>query len=204
MLADFPHIPFTCARLQRVLTNLPMRHKVNIILILLTVLLSLTNSCKKDIMRDDDLSIQRKPYTGDQLRMDGYYYQKVDKSFFSIYFFYENGILLSAGGVFSDGNAIEEYIEKEFLKNEGYKNHKTFWGLFNIEGDTIKFERWYPSDPPLKAYVREGEILNDTTFVITESYRLVDGHRTDLTQRNEVYYFREFSPKPDSANPFVY
>lgn len=181
---------------------LKFRHKVKIVV--LAVLLSLTSSCKKDIMKDDALSIQRTSYTGDELRIDGYYYQEVDNSFFSIYFFYRNGVLLSAGGVFSNENAIEEYIKKEFLRNEGYRKNKTFWGIFNIEGDTIKFERWYPSEPPLKAYVREGEILNDTTFVITESYHLVDGHRADLTQRNEVYHFKEFTPKPDSVNLFVY
>lgn len=179
-------------------------NKLSKMRLFLFALLALTGSCKKDIMRgDDELSIQKMSYTGNQLRTDGYYYQKANASFFSIYFFYNNGIILSAGGVFSNETELEDYIDREFLRNQSYKNSKITWGVFGIDGNIIKFERWYPSQPPLKAFVREGEILNDTTFVIAESYRVVDGQRTAVTQRNEVYHFKEFNPKPDSTNSFV-
>lgn len=61
----------------------------------------------------------------------------------------------------------------------------------------------YKSVPILEAYVRAGKILNDTTFHITESYRMVDGVKTNIKQRDEMYYFREFDLKPDSLNNFI-
>jgi hypothetical protein len=83
-------------------------------------------------------------------------------------------------------------------------NSKFNWGVFQVNGANIKFERWYPSSGgPLKAYISSGEILNDTTFLITESYRMQKGNKTELKDRNETYYFREFSPKSDSTNKFI-
>ena len=173
------------------------------VLLLIGTLVVLSCSCKKDFMKDDGFSLERMPYTGNQLRIDGYYYQKVNSSLFSVYFLYSNGIILSAGGVFTDKTAIDNYIREEFLETLSYKESKILWGLFAIDGANIRFERWYPSDPPLKAYVRKGEILNDTTFIITQSYRVVNGQKTDIKQREETYHFNEFSPKPDSTNRFV-
>ncbi|MBW7845753.1 MAG: hypothetical protein H3C45_08955, partial [Bacteroidia bacterium] len=89
------------------------------------------------------------------------------------------------------------------INSDSYKKYKSNWGVFKIEGNFIQFERWYPSDPPLKAYVRAGTIINDTTFLITESYRMQDGKKTEVKTRNETYYFKQFSPKPDSTNTFV-
>jgi hypothetical protein len=78
------------------------------------------------------------------------------------------------------------------------------YGRFLIENDNIKFERWYPGSPPLPAYIRSGTILNDTTFVITEIYRMKNGNKTEVeTGRNEIYHFKQFSPKPDSTNRYV-
>ena len=50
-------------------------------------------------------------------------------------------------------------------------------GVFIINGQSIKFEKWYPSSGGgLPAYVREGDIINDTTFVISVSYRMKKGN----------------------------
>ena len=173
--------------------------------LLFMALLGLTWSCKDGLIKDDDtLSLERTSYTGNQLRMDGYYYQKANSSLFSVYFLYSDGIILSAGGDFSDETEIDRYVEAEFLQNLSYRETKYNWGVFVIEGNSVRFERWYPSSgPPLKAYVRAGEIIDDTTFVISQSYRVVDGQKTEVRERDETYHFKEFSPKPDSTNGFV-
>ena len=63
------------------------------------------------------------------------------------------------------------------------------------------FEKWYPNSPGQpKVYIREGKILNDTTFHITASYR-PDG--SERREKDEIYHFKQFSPKPDSTNNFV-
>ena len=174
---------------------------------LLVVFLGLIWGCKEGIFKDDDtLSIQRKPYTGNQLRIDGYYYDEyAEASYRSALFLYENGIVLDGGGFPVDElNEQEEYFKSEKWVSSARKS-KYGWGVFLIEGSTIKFERWYPSSgPPLESYVREGEVLNDTTFVIARSYRVVEGQETEVRQRDETYHFKEFSPKPDSTNGFVW
>lgn len=172
-------------------------------LLLLFVLLTLVGSCKKDVMRGDDkLSIQKMPYTGNQLRTDGYYYRSID-DYLTVYFLYNDGTILY-GSTFLANELIKH--ELEYKTNEWQsivKKSKYRWGLFEIEGNTIKFERWYPSQPPLKAYVREGVILNDTTFKINQFYRIQNGNQTDLENIDETYHFKSFSPKPDSTNSFV-
>ncbi len=84
------------------------------------------------------------------------------------------------------------------------KKLKHRWGLFNIDGSNILFERWYPSEPPLKVLTREGEILNDSTSVINNFYKVENGSKIFLEELNEIYHFKGFSPKPNSANVFVY
>ena len=165
----------------------------------------MASNCSKDkIWKDDELSIQRMSYTGNQLRIDGYYYELVDGVLYGIYCFYDNGVIhhLWDGIKTSEINQFEQTITTiEFI--EKIKKIKYSWGVFQIEGNQIKFERWYPSDPPLKSYMRTGEIINDTTFVISESYRMHKGKKSEIKARKETYHFKQFSPKPDSTNTFV-
>ena len=174
--------------------------------LLFMTFLGLAWGCKEGLIKDDDeLSIQQTPYTGNQLRIDGYFYDEyAENSYRSALFLYENGIVLDGGGF--PVTKLEQ-IERDFTTEAWIaeiRAHKEGWGVFLIEGSTIKFERWYPSEPPLKAYVREGEVLNDTTFVIARSYRVVGGQQMEVRERDETYHFKEFSPKPDSTNGFVF
>lgn len=165
------------------------------IYIIPSVLLSLV-SCRFLIGEDDQLHFKRQPYEGSALRMDGFYYTKVDSyqgTHYHRYFLYQNGIIRDAGGT-------KDLKSTLWLSG----NSKINWGIFLIDNNNILFERWYPSSGgPIKAYVRAGNIIDDKTFVITESYRLVDGKKTNYDRENEVYHFKEFSPKPSSANPYI-
>jgi len=166
------------------------------------------SNCNKDnLWKDDELSINKEPYTGNQLRIDGYFYEiGVDGYLYPEYFFYSNGSLIYIGGRYSPNTIdaeLENFITSPYYINDA-KNDKLTGGLFIIDGLFIKFEKWYPSSGVgLPAYVRVGKILNDTTFVITESYRMQKGTKTETKERNETYYFRQFSPKPDSTNIFI-
>ena len=171
--------------------------------LLFMAFLGLTWSCKEGIFKDDDtLSIQRRPYVGNQLRIDGYYYRSIDDRL-TVYFLYQNGTILYGSGFPIDEQKEQEDKYKTTEWQSLVKKSKYRWGVFAIEGNIMQFERWYPSEPPLEAYVREGEILNDTTFTIIQSYRVVDGQKTEVKEREETYHFKEFSPKPDSTNGFI-
>jgi len=157
-------------------------------------------SCKcGNLFEDMEFNLKRIEFKGSQFKLDGYYYQKYgDPEQLTIYFFYENGIVLHAG----DGYSFE--IEKKFHEDQLYKKlreNKYCWGIFQIDTTSIKFERYYNSDNPSKeAYVSLGTILNDTTFIITRSIRS-DGKFE--SEKNETYHFKQFSPKPDSTNNFI-
>ena len=167
-------------------------------IIMTSILISLF-SCKKD----DKLTISKKPYLGNQLRTDGYYYTEFENKMHNISFFYKNGIYLDIGSALNDFKDTNNYIINKFINERNHIDSKIGWGVFNIENDNIAFEKWYPSAKPYKAFVRAGKILNDTTFVITESYRAAKGRREEINIINTMYHFKKFSPKPDSSNVFV-
>jgi hypothetical protein len=173
--------------------------EMKIILIAITVMFS-SYSCNKEILTDDKLSFARTLFVGNQLKTDGYYYLMDDYGVSATYFFYQNGIIIHRGGWIN--NSLEE-LERNFhtIDWNEIKNNKSAWGIFQIKGNKIEFERWYPSSGgPLPAYIRSGEILNDTTFIITKSIRSKTGEEKELY---ETYYFKQFSPKPDSTNNFI-
>ncbi len=173
--------------------------QMKIILLIMTVMF-FSNSCRKCIFADEELTLSKEPYTGNQLKIDGYYYQKKDNDVFAVYFFYNDGTMLYGGGGFS----LNKNYEAQFTSQEWIslvKKSKIRWGVFNIDSNKISFERWYPSSGGgLPVYIRSGNIQNDTTFTITKSIHSKTGEEE---KEYEVYHFKAFSPKPDSTNNFI-
>lgn len=174
-------------------------------LFLLSMLLSISCACSKLLFGSEELTLPKQPYTGNELRIDGYYYYKYypgeNEVYYSTYLLYENGIILYGGAV----NETEiTRLENDFKSNkwiEIQRKYKYMWGVFIINGNKLLFERWYPNSPGQpKVYINEGKILNDTTFQITTFYR-PDGSKR--REKDEIYHFKPFSPKPDSTNNFV-
>ena len=166
-------------------------------------------SCEKPLFKDDELSLPKQNFTSNQLKINGYYYNEFSASdnvvYIRNYFFYQNGVVL-------DGNAYKkndlEDKEKSYKNGSYYINSKDTkynWGIFVIEGTTIKFEKWHPSSGgPLRAYIEEGEVLNDTTFHISKSYRIQNASKKDEKTRDRTFHFKALSPKPDSTNEFTH
>jgi hypothetical protein len=159
--------------------------------------LCLLSGCDSDALTGhDELSFEQRPYLGDELRMDGYYYSPYTTSEgtrHDVYFFYRNGVARYNGSP----------LDLDNVGNNAsfYGDARHHWGLFHVDGDRIAFERWYPSSGThTRAFIRSGRILNDTTFVITESRR---SNGEDPRQQEEAYHFRAFSPKPDSTSGYL-
>lgn len=160
----------------------------------LIALIFLLQNCK-ETFNDDELSLNRVPFLDSSLRIDGYYIHKENSIIYSSYVLYGNGIIRFTGGV--PAGEDEAYLEELFLR--GLRNdQKGLWGIFLVKDSTITFERWYSSEPPLRAYINEGKILNDTTFIITKTYR-----KDRVTIKSELYRFKRFLYKPDSTNKFI-
>ncbi len=170
---------------------------------LLVCLLFSVSNCKKENTMDDILSLEKMTYSGSELRTDGYYYNEYITGYFTVYFFYMDGTVLYGSSFPIDELSLQETKYSNGDHFNYAKTLKYYWGIFNVEGNDLLFERWYPSLQPLKAFIRSGIILNDTTFKITEYYRMQDGEKTNIESRNEFYHFKAFSPKPDSTNMFI-
>ena len=171
-------------------------------LFLLSILILLNSSCclLECTEEDDPLYLKRMEYSGNDIKLNGYYYQ-IGTKVSNAYFFYRNGVIINIGGVRDNLPEYDEHIID--VMNYGYyKNQKACWGVFIIDNDKILLERWQPLQP-FRAYIQQGEILNDTTFRLTKRYRMVNEEKTDEMEINSIYHFREFSPKPDSTNVFI-
>ncbi len=173
--------------------------------ILNILLICLAFSCKKD-QQDEELHLQKTPYFGDELRIDGFYFREiVQNNSTQVFFLYQNGIIL--GGNVYTGDDWEKKLQESIasnLYNEVSKSYKSRWGLYSIKDSTIIFEKWYPASPgPRVTIAREGTILNDTTFHLQRSFRFENGKRVNIRERDELFHFRQFNPKPDSINPFL-
>jgi len=155
-------------------------------------------------MKDDMLGLDRTEYTDMDIRLDGYWWNKLELSHderITTYFFYQNGVILHGRSM--QVSQVEEK-EKDFSSESFRKlvsSNKSGWGVFRVNGSKIKFEMWTSSNGgPLKTVVRSGEILNDETFVITS---FLNNYSGETSTRNDTFYFKKFSPKPDSTNTFI-
>jgi hypothetical protein len=163
--------------------------------VLIIGVILIANYCSCQIGADDRLSLQKKPYNGNELKIDGYYYLPDISGNITIYFFFRNGILLYGTGALP---SELPNLEKSFKDGQFYseaKDDKTFWGVFNIDSQNIQFDKWYSDDiGPLRTSISSGKILNDTTFYISNS---------SLGNEYETFHFKQFSPKPDSITQFI-
>lgn len=168
--------------------------------VFLFILLSILTSCRGERW-DDKLTLPRQSYYGDQLRIDGYYYN-ASEGRYDILLFYHDGTALYGGSpLIADVPAREiEYANGVYYNF--VKDTKHNWGRFVVEGNIFKREFWPPSSGgPLDAYTHSGVILNDTTIQITKAWRSCKPRRKNDV--DVIYHFKRFSPKPDSTNRFT-
>ena len=156
-------------------------------------------SCCNVLFPDENLTIKRRDYTGNELRTDGYfYYFQESTNLIYVRFLYRNAIILSVGGYAPpDLGDVEKRIINPIM------NSKDHWGVFVVDGNTIKYEKWIgssSSSPKAYLYNCTGKILNDTTIHFTESFNS-ETNKTNTI--NEVWHFKQFFPKPDSTNVYI-
>jgi len=169
-------------------------------LLLISTILLMNSSCY-DRGPDDELFLEKVPYEGKELRMDGFYYTEYtneDGIFWDIYFFYRDGSLIYTGAPVYGLEVFEQHIINGVFDGNNISKYRL--GVFQIKEDSIFFERWYPTERPLKAWIKSGIILNDTTFHITSWKRM----KTDeVYTKDEIYKFKQFNYKPDSTNSYI-
>lgn len=137
-----------------------------------------------------------------KIRLDGYYvvYDNVgikDKN--RQFFLYENRIV--SGGAYIRLDAFDKKSEEFYRYVTPLKDDRSHWGLFTINQDEIKLEKWEPSNGGgMKTVISSGVVLNDTTFILTERFNHYS-HKIDAIQ--DTFRFHHYYPKPDSTNRFI-
>ena len=143
--------------------------------------------------KDEKLTMQRSSYLGNDIRLDGYYYNQRKNSgspprdYTTVFFLYRNGIILNAHSYIGTNLDV---VEKEMINQyEALQNQKIGWGIFIVTGNQIEYEQWSTSvGGGLPVFKNNYIIENDTTLI---------------NSWGEIYHFRQFSPKPDSTNNFI-
>jgi len=143
-----------------------------------------------ETLSDEELTITRTHYYGKEFRLDGYYTGLVpgQSVYYNYIFFYSNGVTYYLGHTFvEDINQIKIDVESS-------RKNKSSWGIFHVKNDTIAIQGWRLRDDVYQNLLinYQYKIINDTTLFYKDS-------RGDTT----CYYFRRFSPKPDSTNVFI-
>lgn len=163
--------------------------------LLFIIVLVLFNSC----VLDHKLSMVQTTNDSVSLRLDGIYLYEDSLDIVDLFFLYPDGTILSRGSIPND-RLEQKLAQLEVSTDDKYKNMKFLWGRYIIEGEVIKFEKWAPSDKPYRAFIKEGLILNDSTFVINQSYNAKAKNKRNI---KEIYKFRKTSSKPDSNNKWL-
>jgi hypothetical protein len=146
------------------------------------------SKCEKE-----ELHLKRIDYIGNDIRLDGFYYNEPDKAHF---FLYSNGIMYYGGAGFK-GQLID--LMKFYSIFENYKNSYQLpysWGVFIVKSPGIVVEKWVSSDAFGRYTTTQfnGKIINDTTLLINHPAEMIG---------SDTFYFHRFSPKPDSTNNFI-
>jgi hypothetical protein len=159
-------------------------------------------ACKKDPNRGDEpLCSARSENNTNALRLGGFYYYQssLNPERVSIYILNSNGTLGDTGIELPLTNAQSKFNSASFLSY--ISDNKSYWGVYHIEGANIKIDTWHAdSNGKDYGYRRKGEILSDTSFVITSS-ELCNG--SEFRNRYEVYYFYPLNNKPDSVTSLI-
>ena len=173
--------------------------------LILLIGLCVLATCKRLSENDEHLTIPLQPYSGTELKTNGYYYHvsedNIGNTAYEIYFLYRNGVLLYGGSPL-----LSDLPERESNYANGtyhaQANNKTNWGRFDVNGNQIRLERWFPSSGgPAPVIMLSGTIINDTLFHITTS-RESHGDNT-VKPFYRYYHFKKFSPKQDSTNSYT-
>lgn len=155
----------------------------------------LLNSC----VLDQKLSMAQTYNDSTSLRLDGIYLHEDSLNIVDLFFLYQDGTILSRGSI--QKNRLESKLAQlEVSTDDKYKSMKFLWGRYIIDGEIIKFEKWGTSDKAYRVFIKEGLILNDSTFVINQYY---NAKGKGLRHINETYRFRKTISKPDSNNKWV-
>lgn len=153
--------------------------------------------------KDMNLSSERRDYIGTELRTGGYFYSKHSSAGSArLWYLYNNGVYLDCSSV--DMKDAENGTIAAHIIDSPPTDTKRAWGIFRVSGMKIDIEGWQPTLGCHKTMSQKGEIINDSTFIITRTeYMRRNGKVDRVDTSNTVYHFHAADRKPDSTTNFV-
>lgn len=164
------------------------------IVVIMLINFFLTLSCRKKCReRDDKLTIPKTEYIG-TLKTNGYYHTGLFNNNHDVFVLYRNGITLD-----THPSSLQQF--EDGMSNASYRESKFGWGAFQIENRDIQIETWSHGMCEYPVYRYSGYVINDSAFVITESYRIIN--KENYLKLNDTFYFKQTAAKPDSTQPYL-
>lgn len=115
-----------------------------------------------------------------------------------------NFVFLYRDGTVFQAFCVNDQGIPQFGTPEELQERKLNWGVFRVTNDSIFIENWIPKSCGVDVNLRNGPILNDTTFLILKSKtRDFSGGLVSEGEMNDTFTFKYYSPKPDSTNSFI-
>jgi hypothetical protein len=181
-----------------------MRNKILIVLFLLAIPLIIQSCCFLMDTGDETFSFSRVEDNSAKLRLNGYYYGDVEGNFPD----HPELFLLNQNGVFCNENGREGqgYLtgDVDFFNTPIRTQHKSYWGIYKINGNDIEIEYWEPAWCTGHGLTHlEGVIVNDTTFLIKYWKYIENGSKKEEGHVDAIFKFHQYSPKPDSVVSFI-
>ena len=142
----------------------------NLFLILLLAISALFSSCDK-LFEDEELTLKRIPYSGNEIQTNGYYYNFYTNNSSppmintKIFILYKNGFIF--WDVINDTHdltILEQIMSQRYNTTQDFK-HK--WGVFHVTNNQLISERWMQSEGGWLVVDKYSySIQNDTTLIL--------------------------------------
>jgi len=162
-------------------------------------------ACEDFFIKDKEFSMKVTPYTGNDLRIDGYFYKNYTDDKVDFLMFYSNGVFFKNS---STSVELESRLQDpNYIKN--LRDCRFCWGPYNINNNILRFEFYDIFGHTWHTCIANCVILNDTTFNIENITFSSTGKKVDVKKEGSsyyslgVYHFKQFSPKPDSTNVYI-
>ena len=147
-------------------------------------------SCDKYSRKD--FSFERMDYEGDEIQINGYFYDKRNADEYEVFYLYRNGVVFGPHiyRQHTSQSDLEENLRSRALTHTE-DGTPPDWGIFQVIDDDVILEVWDQiGGGPYPVHRMEGVIQENNTL--------------DFSAINEgVFEFQEFSPKRDSTNQWI-
>lgn len=152
------------------------------------------------------MASSRVDFISNVFEIAGFYYSDPKTSYDNrslCYIFYNNGVFFGGFSVQDGPSGIVNYL-LDSSKVKSAKERPYSWGVFQVDGESINFEKWISSDafggyPTVKYY---GKVIDNNRLLIKTPI-VYSISKPPKEFKFDTLYFYSFKSKPDSINKYI-